>query len=147
MLASLIAAFASGQFIAILRRTRRAAVAYILVALSATCGIGFLIGAAYIAAAERYGAFATALAFGFGFLVLACLILIAHRIATRVGAKRASRLQGGDFTTIAAASALALLPALLRGKGGIGAMIAPAAALIAYAIYRENRKPDDPPGE
>jgi hypothetical protein len=41
-------------------------------------------------------------------------------------------------------AALAVLPTLLRGKGGLGVILGPAVALAAYAIYRENVKSDDP---
>jgi hypothetical protein len=47
------------------------------------------------------------------------------------------------MTAIGVTTALAVLPALLRGKGGVGALIAPAVAAAAYAIYRENTKPQD----
>ena len=40
------------------------------------CGLGFLVGAAYIWTASRYGSLAAALGFGAGFLLLAGLILL-----------------------------------------------------------------------
>ncbi len=60
MLASLISALASGETVAALRRARTAAIVYALAAIAALCGLGFLIGAAYIWAAERYGSLAAA---------------------------------------------------------------------------------------
>jgi hypothetical protein len=45
------------------------------------------------------------------------------------------------MTAMGVTAALALLPALARSKGGLGAVAAPALALVAYAIYRENVKP------
>jgi predicted PurR-regulated permease PerM len=45
-------------------------------------------------------------------------------------------------------AALAVLPALLKGRGGLGVILGPVVALAAYAIYRENVKPgpEDPDG-
>jgi hypothetical protein len=47
------------------------------------------------------------------------------------------------MTALGVTAALAALPVLLRSKGGLGAVLGPAAALVAYAIYRENVKPGD----
>lgn len=144
MLASLIAAFASGETMRAVQRAKSAAIAYVLAGLLALCGVGFLVGAGYIWVADRYGAIEAAIAFGVGFIAVALLVLIVHAIASRSRARRASLRRSGDLTTIGAATALALLPALTR-KGGIGALLTPAIAILAYAIYRENTRP--PPGE
>ncbi|MBN9275510.1 MAG: hypothetical protein J0J15_35775, partial [Mesorhizobium sp.] len=70
-LASLLSALASGEAVSAVRRARTTAIVYALAALAALCGIGFLIGAAYIWASIRYGSLTAALGFGIGFLVLA----------------------------------------------------------------------------
>jgi ABC-type uncharacterized transport system permease subunit len=140
MLASLIASFASGETALAVRRARRAAIAYLLAGVAAICGIGFLIGAVYIWASERYGAIEAAVGFGVVFLLLSGIIFIVHTTTSRIQAKRVRDRRASDLTTVAVASALAVLPTLLRGKAGLGAVIAPAVALTAYAIYRENRK-------
>lgn len=145
MLASLIASFASGETALAVRRARRAAIAYLLAGVSAICGIGFLIGAVYIWASERYGAMEAAIGIGIIFLLLSGIVFIVHTTTSRIQAKRARDRRASDLTTVAVASALAVLPTLLRGKAGLGAVIAPAVALTAYAIYRENRKkPKEP---
>jgi ABC-type uncharacterized transport system permease subunit len=145
MLASLIASFASGETALAVRRARRAAIAYLLAGVAAICGIGFLIGAVYIWASERYGAIEAAVGFGVVFLLLSGIIFIVHTTTSRIQAKRVRDRRASDLTTVAVASALAVLPTLLRGKAGLGAVIAPAVALTAYAIYRENRKrPKEP---
>jgi hypothetical protein len=51
------------------------------------------------------------------------------------------------MTALGVTAALALLPALAKSKGGLGAVIAPALAVVAYAIYRENTKPPKPDPE
>lgn len=149
MLASLIASFASGETALAVRRARRAAIAYMLAGVAALCGFGFLVGAAYIWASQRYGAIEAALGIGVIFLLLAGLVLVVHTTTSRIQAKRARDRRASDLTTVAVASALAVLPTLLRGKAGLGIVIAPVVALTAYAIYHENRaktpkKPDLP---
>ncbi|KQZ80861.1 hypothetical protein ASD64_11240 [Mesorhizobium sp. Root157] len=142
-IASLIAGFASGETAAALRRARGAALAYALAGLAALCGIGFLVGAGYIWAAARYGSLEAALGFGIGFLMLAGLILLIFRFKAESRAVRRVRRRKADMTAVGVTAALAALPVLLRGKSGLGAVLGPAAALAAYAIYRENVKRDD----
>ena len=149
-LASLISAVASGEVAAAFQRARTTAILYGLAGILALCGVGFLIGAAYIWLAARYGPLATSLGFGIGFLVIAGLILAVHKLSTGMRARRRARRRKADMTAVGITAALALLPALARSKGGLGAVLAPAIALAAYAIYRENAKrgPADPdPGE
>ena len=148
MLASLIASFASGETVLAVRRARRAAVAYLLAGLAALCGVGFLVGAAYIWASARYGALETALGFGLGFLFIAIVVVLVHKVTSRSRSRQAVQRRKAEMTTLGVATALAVLPTLLRGKAGIGALVTPLAALAAYAIYRENSKPGpDKPAE
>jgi drug/metabolite transporter (DMT)-like permease len=143
MLASLIAAFASGEAMDAVRRAKVTAIAYLAAALFGVCGVGFLIGAGFIVAARRYGTVEAAVAFGIGFLLVAIVILAVRSLAAHSRARRARR-RGADLATIAGVAAVSVLPALLKSRAGI---IAPIVALAAYAIYRENqKKPDDPDG-
>ncbi|RLP22499.1 hypothetical protein [Mesorhizobium sp. YM1C-6-2] len=150
MLASLIASLASGETLQAIRRARRAAVAYLLAGAAGLCGAGFLLGALYIWLAERYGSLATAIGFGVGFIVLALLILLVHRLTATSRARRVTERRKSDLTAMGIAAALAALPTLTRSRAGMGALLGPALAVVAYAIYRENtkRRPrrDDPPG-
>ena len=140
-LVSLISALASGEAMAALQRARTTAILYGLAAVLALCGVGFLIGAAYIWLAARYGPLATSLGFGVGFLVIAGLVLVIHKLTTSMRSRRRARRRQADMTALGVTAALALLPALARSKAGLGAVIAPALAVVAYAIYRENAKP------
>lgn len=144
MLASLIAGLASGETAAAIRRARTAAIVYGLAISVALCGLGFLVGAAYIWTASRYGSLAAALGFGAGFMLLAGLILLIFQISAGSRARRRAQQRNADMKAIGITAALAVLPALLKGKGGLGVILGPAVALAAYAIYRENVKPDDP---
>jgi hypothetical protein len=143
MLASLISGLASGETVAAMRRARTAAIVYGLAISAALCGLGFLVAAAYIWTATRYGSLAAALGFGAGFLVLAGLILRIYQISAGARARRRAQRRNADMKAIGIAAALAVLPALLKGKGGLGVILGPAVALAAYAIYRENVKSDD----
>jgi len=58
--------------------------------------------------------------------------------------RRRARRRQADMTAVGITAALALLPALAKSKGGLGAIVAPALAVVAYAIYRENAKPRPP---
>lgn len=150
-LVSLISALASGEVASALQRARTAAIFYGFAGVLALCGVGFLIGAAYIWTAARYGSLAASLGFGVGFLVLAGIIVIVQKLTTSLRARRRARKRKADMTAVGVTAALALLPALARSKGGLGAILAPALALTAYAIYRENAKPkrggDREPGD
>ncbi|MBZ9747414.1 hypothetical protein LB516_19375 [Mesorhizobium sp. CO1-1-7] len=146
LLASLLSGFASGETVAAIRRARTAAIVYMLAALAVFCGIGFLVGAAYIWASARYGSLAAAIGFGVGFLVIAGLVLLTHRLMSGTRMRREARRRKTDMKAIGITAALAVIPALLKGglkgKGGLGVILGPAVALAAYAIYRENVKSD-----
>ncbi|WP_378947884.1 hypothetical protein [Mesorhizobium sp. ANAO-SY3R2] len=144
MLASLFASIATSEAGLAVRRTRRAATAYLAATIFGICGIGFLVGAAYVWAARKFGHVEAALSFGGGFLVVAGLILLVHKLAGRARAREEKRQRKADLATLGTAAAMAAVPALLRSKGGIGALLGPVIALVAYQIYRENRRPDDP---
>lgn len=145
-LASLLAGLASGETAAALRRAKLAAIVYLVAAAAALVGAGFLVGALYIWTARRYGPIEAAAGFGVGFLVIAGLVLLVFRLSSGSRARQRERRRKADVTALGLTAALALLPALARGKGGLGVILGPAAALVAYAIYRENVKsgPDDP---
>ncbi|MBZ9818800.1 phage holin family protein [Mesorhizobium sp. CA4] len=139
MLVSLVSALASGEAMAALQKAKTTAIFYGVAAVFALCAVGFLIGAVYIWLAARYGPLATSLGFGIGFLVLAGLTLVIHKLTTSMRSRRRAKRRQADMTALGVTAALALLPALAKGKGG--AIIAPALAVLAYAICRENAKP------
>ena len=105
MLASLIAAFASGEAMKIVHRAKVTAIAYLLAAIATLCGLGFLVGAGYIAASRRYGDMEAAIGFGVGFMLIALLILAVRSIAARSRARRARR-RGVDLAAIAGVAAV-----------------------------------------
>lgn len=144
MLGSLIAGFLSGEAFDVARRARRAAVVYLLAGAFALVGLGFLVGAGYIAVARRVGSFEAALWFGGGFLLAAVVVAGVHLIVAGRRRRKAARKRNVDMAAMAGAAALSVLPTLLRSKAGLGAIAGPALAILAYAIYRENsRDPDE----
>jgi len=148
LLATLVASVVSGEATDAMARARRAAVAYVLAGLLALCGVGFLIGAGYMALADEVGSIFAALWFAGGFFVLALIILLVQRIGARARARNMAKRRSSDMKAVASAAALAALPTLLAGRGKVALLVLPALAAFAYGIWRENapRDRDEPPG-
>lgn len=143
MIGTLLAAVASVNAPRMARRARRAAIDYAVAGIAFLLGFGFLLGAAFIWAAGRWGAFEAALGFGFGFLALAAVILLVHRlVVARHARRRAEEEKAQQLRSVAAAAAVAAIPTLVRQAGLLGTVALPLAALAAYAIWRENRPRD-----
>lgn len=120
------------------KQVRGAAIAYGLAIVAALFGFCFLLAAAYLWAAERYGAIQASLGFGVGFLIVAGLTVISYRLAARGRSRRRAEKRRTDIAALGIAAGLAALPGLLRSREGVGALVGPLAALFAYALYREN---------
>ncbi|MDS1136617.1 hypothetical protein [Nitratireductor indicus] len=143
MLARLLASFAAGEMSGAVKRLRISAVAYMAAALLALFGAGFLVFAAFILAADRWGAVNAALGFGIAFLAVAGIVLLALKIWTSVQSRRARRRRVSDAGLLAGTAALTLLPSLLARSGKIGGIALPIVAAVGYAIYRENARRSD----
>ena len=148
MLAQLIQSIAAGEPARAAKRVRRMVVDYLIAGICLAIGTGFLIAAGYIFVAERYGPLYTALGFGLGFIAIAAIALILHRIVAGIQARRrAEEARAAQLKTMVGAMAVAVLPALLKGRGGLVGILTPALAMAAYAIYKENAdssRHDDP---
>ena len=139
MLAALIQSIVSGETSRAAKRVRRAMIDYMIAGICLAIGIGFLIAAAYIFVAERYGPLYTAVGFGLGFIALAGVALIVHRILSGIQAKRrAEEARAAQLQALAGATAFAILPTLLKGRGELLSLLMPVAAMAAYAIFKEN---------
>lgn len=149
MLGSLIATILSGEAVEAARRARTTAIAYAAAGLLGFVGVGFLVGAGFVAAARRFGTIEAALAFGFGFLVVGLGIVAIHSMTEKRKKKAAASRRTADIATIAGVAAVTLLPTLLRGRSAVGGIAAAALGILAYGIYRENTRPKDgdPPAE
>lgn len=139
MLATLIASVLSGEATEAIGRTRKAIIVYLAAALLALCGVAFLIGAGFVALAREIGAIPASLWFGGGFIGVAIILVVVHRIASRVRAKRIARRRQTEVKAVASAAALAILPTLLASRGRALFLLAPALAALGYGIYQENR--------
>lgn len=147
MLGSLIAGLASGETVAAMRRARTAAMVYLAAAALACVGLGFLLAAAFIWAEQRFGPIEAALGFGIGFLVTGGIVMLAYRLGAASRARRQARRRKADFTALGVTALAALLPSLVRSKPGPGLLLGPLAAIVAYAIYRENAHPPKDDGD
>jgi hypothetical protein len=149
MLATLIQSIAAGETSRAAKRVRRAAIDYLIAGICLVIGVGFLIAAAFIFVAERYGSLYTSLGFAFIFIALAGAALVVHRILSGMQAKRrAEEARAAQLKTLAGAAAFAILPTLLKGRGGLLEILTPVIAMAAYAIYKEHSdqaRDDDPP--
>jgi formate/nitrite transporter FocA (FNT family) len=148
MLAQVIQFIAAGETSRAAQRIRRAMTSYLIAGICLAIGIGFLIAAGYIFVAERYGPLWTAVGFGAGFILMAGVALIVHRIVSTVQArKRAEEARAAQMTALAGALTVAVLPSLLKGRGGLLQIIVPALAMAGYAIYKENSDRSDTDGQ
>jgi chromate transport protein ChrA len=135
MLASLLAGLATGETMAAIDRARRAAIAYGLAALLAALGLFFLLIAAFIWAARRFGPIEAAAGFGAAFIVLALIIVLIHKVSAGARRRTAARRRSRDVTRLAATAGFAALPVLFRNKASLALA---AIGIVGYAIYREN---------
>lgn len=140
MLATLLASLASGEAVQAAQRIRRATIAYAIAALLSLAAAGFLVGAGYMWTAEQFGAIEAALMFAGGFLVLALLVLAINKAVTVTREHALKRRRKSELVTVGTAAALAVLPSLIRGRGGLLPLLAAPAALAAFLIYQENTR-------
>lgn len=144
MLASLIQSLAIGEASGAAKRVRRAMIDYAIAGVFLAIGLGFLIAAGYIWVAERYTPLMAALWFGGGFVALSIIAVVVHRIIAGMQARRrAAEARATQLKTVAGAAAIAILPTLLKGRGGIMGALGPLIAMAAYAIYKENAALND----
>lgn len=137
-LTSLLAGLVTGEASAIAKQVRGAAIAYGVALVAALFGFCFLLAAAYLWAAERFGAIEASLGFGGGFLAVAGLTVISYRLIVKSRSRRRAEKRRTNLAALGIAAGIAALPGLLRSREGTGALLGPLAALFAYALYREN---------
>jgi len=147
LLATFISAVVSGEAAHVAGRVKRGLIVYLLAALLSLAGIGFLAAAAFIATARAIGHLPAALAFGGGLLLIAIIMVAAHRLQSRRASRLAAERRRTELKSLVGMSAVALLPTILS-RGGARTLAIPAIAAAIYAIYRENAprpgpRPDD----
>lgn len=145
MLRTVLLAVAGANLRRKVDQLRRAALFYVLAGITFALGLVFLLIAAFIFFAERYGALPAALGFGGGFVMLAVLILAIYSLSGNRPSPRLEREERADqMKAMATAVAIGAAPAILRSTGILGAVVLPAIAVLGYAIYRENQAPTRP---
>jgi hypothetical protein len=126
----------------IIARTRAMMIAYVLMGLFAIVGIGFLLGAGYMALADVLSPIIAALIFGGVFLLLALAVYLGTMVGEgkrrKVAAERRRSNEAGAFLTTAALTAI---PAVMRSPL-IVRLGLPAAAIAAFAFMRDTRHDD-----
>lgn len=144
MFPTLLASVVSGEAMIALKRLRSAVLVYMLAAFLLLAGVGFLVGAGYVAAQARLGSFYASLYFGIGFVVAAVVIMGIFRIYAGWKVKSARKRRATETKALVSAAAIAALPALLSARRGpmIGL---PLVGALAYLLYREWRPPRDEP--
>jgi uncharacterized membrane protein (DUF485 family) len=139
----LIASIVSGEASEAMARVRRKAIIYLAAGFLCLCGVGFLIVAGFIAAAQEIGAVEAALAFAGGFIVVALLLLGIGSITARARERRIAKRRKSEARALAGAAAFAMLPTLLASRKAGLALVVPAVAALAWAVMRENTPPSD----
>lgn len=141
MLRGLLAAALTGEARQAAKRARRAALLLALAAAALAIAVGFLIAAAYMLAARRFGGIEAAIGFGVGFFALGAICILANMIAAEKARQRRKIERGPELRGLAVAAALTALPSLLRSRATLPLLVVPAIGLIALKIFSENRKP------
>ncbi len=139
----MIASIVSGEASEAVARARRKAILYLFAGLLGLCGVGFLIVAGFIAAAQEIGAVEAALAFAGGFIVVALLLLGISSLTARARERRVAKRRKSEAKALAGAAAFAMLPTLLASRKAGLALVVPAVAALAWAVMRENTPPSD----
>ena len=138
MLGSLLASFASAETVYAIKRLRSTVTIYAIAVFALLCSAAFFLVAGFILLARSFGAVETAVALGLVFALVALVAVLAHRIAAKAAARRIAARRSGDVRTLAGTAAIALIPTIMRG-GKIG-LLAPLAAVAAYAIFQHTRR-------
>ncbi|WP_163271640.1 hypothetical protein [Chelativorans alearense] len=142
MFSRFIALLAAGEAANVKRRVKAAVVGYVLVAATGLPALAFLLLAAYLAVAARWGPLASALWFGSGLAVLCGLTFVVYRTVAGAQRRKQEQKRAADAGLLMGASALTVLPALLGRRRGAAALLLALAGLAGYAAYREHERGD-----
>lgn len=138
MLAALLGSLASGEIALTVRRAKLAIIYYVIIIALLLCGVGFLVGAGYIYAADRYGNLYAALGFGGCFILLAVIVWAIFKLSAPRREKRRAAIRKSEISALAAASGIAVASNLLRSRAGLGILVTPLVGYLAYQIIKEN---------
>ena len=144
MLATLAKAILTLDLSVVSRRIRRGVISYAIAGLALLIGLGFLLAAAFIVAAREFGTLYASLGFGAGFIILAVIVLTIQAVVSRAEARRRAReLKSAELKSLVTATALSMLPVLMKHKGGVLSALMPIAAMAAYSFYKRSAPEDE----
>jgi len=143
MLPRLLALLATGEAAIVKRRLKTALIAYAMLGLSVIFAVVFLLLAAYLAAASRWGVIAAAFWFGIAFVVLSIAVYAGYSVAVQSQRREQQRKRAADTTMLAGASAMAMLPTLFGRRSGTIGLLLTVAGLAGYAAYRQYERHRD----
>jgi chromate transport protein ChrA len=116
LLAPLLTSLAAGEVGLAVKRIKRNAAFGVVIALFSSVAVIFLLVAAYIALADRYGDMRAALTLAAGSLVLAVIAFVAMKIAEGAERKRQRDRTKVDTSALLTMAALAAAPVILRSR-------------------------------
>ncbi|QND51022.1 hypothetical protein HB779_03295 [Phyllobacterium sp. 628] len=117
LLAPLLTSVASGEFGSAIGRAKRRAVFLVLIGIVSAIGLIFLLLAAYIALAERFGNLHAALILAGGAFAIALLAYIVMKISEMIVRKRERQRSKIDTSALLTIAALAAAPTVLKSRG------------------------------
>ena len=147
LLAPLLTSVAAGEVGLVINRLKRNAVFAGIIAVLAIVGVIFLVVAAYIALAERYGEMHASLILAGSAFGLAIITYIIMKIVERAARNRQSERAKVDASALLTVAALAAAPVVLRSR----ALMMLAVPLVAFAGLslltkpkkKKRRRPED----
>ncbi|WP_457301600.1 YwiC-like family protein [Phyllobacterium sp. P5_D12] len=147
LLAPLLTSVAAGEAGLVINRLKRNAVFAGIIAVLATIGVIFLVVAAYIALAERYGEMHASLILAGSAFGLAIITYIIMKIVERAARNRQRERAKVDTAALLTVAALAAAPVVLRSR----ALMMLAVPLVAFGGLslltkpkkKKRRRPED----
>lgn len=143
MLSSFLSALISGEVKQYASHIRNATVVNVLAVIAVVIGIGFGIGAGYIALAQQIGPLYTSIWFAAGFIVAGVILLMINKMRTRAWKRRRRAERGQEIRALATTALIAALPSLMKSRTGMIGLLLPLIGLVAFKIYEENRGSDE----
>jgi chromate transport protein ChrA len=147
LLAPLLTSVAAGEVGLVINRLKRSAVFAGIIAVLAIIGVIFLVVAAYIALAERYGEMHASLILAGSAFGLAIITYIVMNIVERAARNRQRERTKVDTSALLTVAALAAAPVVLRSR----ALMMLAVPLVAFGGLslltkpkrKKRRRPED----
>ncbi|MGH6860374.1 MAG: hypothetical protein ACRECY_08960 [Phyllobacterium sp.] len=116
LLSPLLTSLAAGEVGLAVNRVKRSAIFLAIIGIFGAIGVIFLLVAAYIALAQRYGELHASLYLGGGAIALAIIFYVIMKISDAAIRKRQKDRAKVDTSALLTIAALAAAPAVLRSR-------------------------------